>query len=305
MTLKQMETFKLLSKELNFTRTAETLGIAQSAVTNQIKDLEAELGVKLFERIAKNISLTHEGEMLIPYANRMLSVKEDIKNLYSNEGSKKTGKIVIGISDILCNTLLPQILKEFHFVCPDMKVKIVRLYDILPNQTGYEENSNPLDMLKTHQIDAALVMSPFDSLGSNFFVHKKSRQNIVLLSAYSHDFSGSNRITKDRLSDTQFLLPDKSCCYNHLFMDRMVSLGIDVDIALESNSTETLKENASTGLGLCLIPENTARKELMTHAFERVNFDMSFDVYSLLITHKDKWISGELKKFIDIAKDII
>lgn len=305
MTLKQLESFLIISEKLSFTQAAKEIGIAQSAVTNQIKDLENELNVKLFERIGKSVSLTEEGSRLIPYANRMISVKSDIYNLFNNADDNEAGRIVIGISDILSHTLLPEILREFRYSHQKTKVKLVRTYDVLPGYADTPTDMNPLKLLSDHAIDAAFVMAPSNKLGADFLLHRKSRQNISLLSAYSHDFMGEHRITGEHLSDTQFLLPDKSCCYRYLFEEKLLSEGIIPDVAFESNSIEALKENAATGLGLCLIPENTAKKELMLHSFEKVNFDTSFDVYSLLITHKNKWISGELKDFIDIAKDII
>jgi len=61
-----------LSKIKNFTRTAELLGYAQSSITVQIKQLEKELGIKLFERIGKSVSLTSEGITLVPYATKIV-----------------------------------------------------------------------------------------------------------------------------------------------------------------------------------------------------------------------------------------
>ena len=85
MDLKQLNTFLMISKLQSFTKAADTLNYAQSSVTTQIKLLEEELGVKLFERIGKNISLTHDGKKLIPYAQQMLKLSTDIKNNISEE----------------------------------------------------------------------------------------------------------------------------------------------------------------------------------------------------------------------------
>lgn len=72
MELKHLKTFLTLSKIKNFTKTAEHLNYAQSNITTQIQQLETELDVRLFERIGKSVTLTREGEKLIPYAKKMI-----------------------------------------------------------------------------------------------------------------------------------------------------------------------------------------------------------------------------------------
>lgn len=97
MELKHLNTFLALSKIKNFTKTAEYLNYAQSSVTAQIQQLEKYLNVRLFERIGKSVVLTLEGENLIPYATKMLSLSSDIEKMYAN--SDNLGRIVIGASD--------------------------------------------------------------------------------------------------------------------------------------------------------------------------------------------------------------
>ena len=84
MDLKHLQTFLTLSEIKNFTKTAEYLHYAQSNVTTQIQQLEAELNVRLFERIGKNVSLTSAGLELIPYAQKMLNLSKDI--IHNNLG---------------------------------------------------------------------------------------------------------------------------------------------------------------------------------------------------------------------------
>ena len=81
MDLRQLNAFLTITKLQNFTAAANSLGYAQSTVTTQIKLLEEELGVKLFERMGKSISLTYEGKKLLPYAKQMIKLDSDIKNV--------------------------------------------------------------------------------------------------------------------------------------------------------------------------------------------------------------------------------
>ena len=80
MNLKHLHTFLTLQEEKSFTKTASVLGCAQSGVTTQIKLLEEELGTQLFERMGKSVSLTAEGERLVPYAKKMLALSAEISS---------------------------------------------------------------------------------------------------------------------------------------------------------------------------------------------------------------------------------
>lgn len=87
MDLKQLNTFITVGTLQSFTKAAEALNYAQSSVTTQIKMLEQELNVKLFERMGKSIFLTYEGKKLLPYAKQMLKLSADIKNVVHDEAT--------------------------------------------------------------------------------------------------------------------------------------------------------------------------------------------------------------------------
>ena len=106
MTLKHLNTFLTLTQEQSFTKAAARLHCAQSGVTTHIRQLESELGVRLFERIGKHISLTPEGESLIPYAKKMLSLSDEMKTLY-----QKPGRLTIGVTESVASYLLGNIVK--------------------------------------------------------------------------------------------------------------------------------------------------------------------------------------------------
>lgn len=85
MDFRELKAFVTIGKLQSFTDSANELGYAQSTVTTQIKGLETELGVKLFDRIGKNVTLTHEGRKILPYAKQILKLSNDIKTELSND----------------------------------------------------------------------------------------------------------------------------------------------------------------------------------------------------------------------------
>lgn len=87
MQLRQLSTFRTVADALNVTRAAERLNYAQSSVTEQIKALEQDLGVRLFERSNRGLRLTPAGRRLVDYAERMLSLAEEARAAVTEVGS--------------------------------------------------------------------------------------------------------------------------------------------------------------------------------------------------------------------------
>src|SRR5690554_2116977 len=102
---------------MSFTRAAELMGYAQSSVTAQVRSLEDELGIKLFERLGRSITLTREGERLLLYAEKILKLAAEAKEAVSDSSSMK-GTLSIGAVESLCVYRLPNLLQEYRKRCP-------------------------------------------------------------------------------------------------------------------------------------------------------------------------------------------
>ena len=159
MNFKHLQTFYTLSKEKNFTKTAALLGCAQSNVTTQIRLLESELGVLLFERIGRHISLTPEGERLLPYAKKMLSLSEEISSLYHHPG-----RLTIGVTESIAVYLSGDILKEF-LEKPRSPLRILRpmafyfLFQTAPTAFYWNKNSFPKESASNQHWKRILFLS--------------------------------------------------------------------------------------------------------------------------------------------------
>ena len=123
MELRTVRTFLRVAELQSFSRAAQQLGYSQAAVTVQIKQLEQELGTQLFERIGKRIKLTENGARFIPHAMELLKVAQKAQTFISDD-SKPSGQLRIGTAESLSISVLPQILLEFHALCPAVETSI-------------------------------------------------------------------------------------------------------------------------------------------------------------------------------------
>lgn len=284
MNLKHLHIFLTLSKEKSFTKTAKVLNCAQSGVTAQIKLLEEELNVQLFERIGKTVSLTSDGERLIPYAKKILSLSTEIQTLYQN-----CRRLTIGVDESIATYLFGNILKEYTSVFPDTEVFLKIL-----------GASDYCQMLRNGEIDLAIVLdAPVKN--KSIQVLQKRKENIILFASSTHELSGKHHVSAEDFQTHATLLPPTNCTYRKLFEQTLHAEGVRPKIALETDSISVIKESSLCGIGIGLLPEFAVKKELIYHMSEKINFKMDYPMYTQILMHQDKWVSPDLEHFLEIA----
>ena len=113
------------AKNGNVTKAADKLCVSQSAVSQAIKQLEGRLDQKLFDRNARGVKLTPEGEVLFSYANNAVSLMENAQEKLENMRNLNEGAIKIGASDTICSVILLRLLKKFNIDYPEIKISVM------------------------------------------------------------------------------------------------------------------------------------------------------------------------------------
>src|SRR5215469_1063903 len=124
MEVRQLQIFRTLAEELNFTRTAERVHTVQSNVTSQIKALEEELGVPLFDRLGRRVALTDAGRRFQPFAEQALaSMEQGHRSVQS--GSEPSGPLRISAPESILTYRLPQVLRIFRKRFPNVELRFL------------------------------------------------------------------------------------------------------------------------------------------------------------------------------------
>ena len=139
MELRQLKTFQMVGKLLSFNRAADALNYAQSTVSVQIRGLEEEFGVPLFDRLGKQVVLTEAGQTLMRYAQKMLDMEEETHSELAGR-TQSQGSLCVRIPQSLGTYFLPSILQRFHARYPNVGFDINKQYVVLPSIyfNGYE-----------------------------------------------------------------------------------------------------------------------------------------------------------------------
>ncbi|URZ08921.1 LysR family transcriptional regulator [Clostridium felsineum] len=293
MDFKQLNTFITIGKYQSFTEAASVLNYAQSTVTTQIKILEEELQVKLFERIGKKVTLTYEGKKLLPYAKQMIKLSHEIKNVVIDD-EKPSGTLTIGAAESLCVLRLPFILKEYRRLYPDVEVSL-----------KFGSCADFRHFLKDNIIDVAFSLGT--KIDSNEFISEIEFDEPMVLLAYpGHPLIEKDIVYPEDIAEEPLILTEMGCSYRAVFENILSSYNIKPKLVLETGSVQAIKQFTMSGLGITLLPRVAVEEEIKDGKLVPLKWGgPNFGIISQVLYHKDKWISPALNAFLRLSKKVI
>jgi DNA-binding transcriptional LysR family regulator len=291
MEVRQLQTFCVLAEELNFTRTAERVYTVQSNVTSQIKSLEAELGVPLFDRLAKRVVLTEAGHRFRPYAEKALAAMDQGYRAVKF-GTEPAGPLHIGAPESVLTYRLPEVLKLFRKRYP--KVELVFRPD---------SDNKLADELECGKLDLAITMS--DSVdGEHLRSITMRSEDIYLFGTPDHALANAKRVYPKDLMDQTLLLTESGCGYRKKLDMQLAAANVRPQHVTEFSSVEAIKQCVLAGMGIGLLPEIVIACELRKKQFTVMNWHgAKMSIATHIVWHKDKWISPGMQAFLDVLKD--
>ena len=181
MELRLLTTFLKVAQLQSFSKAAESLGYSQSAVTVQVQQLENELGVRLFDRIGKTVSITHYGQEFIPYARDVVSAAARAVSFTVQERDL-TGTLRIGTIESIMTASFGEILPLYHEHCPHVNTQLI------------EGDTKTLsDMLMHNEVDLIYTLDDmgYDAQRIKLF---ECPQEIVIVASPKHPFAAAKQL---------------------------------------------------------------------------------------------------------------
>ncbi|WP_168122579.1 LysR family transcriptional regulator [Paenibacillus sp. HB172176] len=291
MELRQLNTFRTVASTLNFTRAAEALNYVPSNVTMQIKALEDELGVRLFDRLGKQLALTTAGKRFLTHIRDVLdkldeaySVVHDTENL--------SGTLTISANEVICAYRLPAVFQQFRSRHPNVRL----IFRSVPNQelkqSLFEGTSDIVYMLDEPVRSSALTVEPL------------LEETFRLFTAPDHPLAKRTKLQLEDFHGEVFLTNEKGCPYRTMFDRSFEKEGIDSITYLEFQSAEALKQCAISGIGIAFLPDIVTEAEVERGELVALPWQIpDLHVYTQMLWHKDKWLSPILLSFIETARE--
>ena len=194
MEIRQLKTLITVAEKLSFTRAAETLHLAQSSVSAQIKSLEQELDLKVFDRIGRRVQLTEAGRKLVAYARKMDEMTREIQSEFSADRYAR-GALTIRVPETIAAIYLPEVACRFHARHPGVALDFINCTD---QQLREELNSGRIDL-------AFLLTDAVTFKQVNVKLLKT--EELALISGPGHPFAGRAEICLADLEGQTILRP--------------------------------------------------------------------------------------------------
>lgn len=239
-TLRQLRYFHILSREGHFGRAAEAAAVSQPALSMQIKELEENLDVQLFERTARRVRLTGFGEAFAARVEGVLQSIDELEDMARTSGGRLAGRFRMGIIPTIAPYLLPGIMETLNNALPDLDLNIRESL-----------TAKLIDELIAGRLDVALVALPV----SQASLHEEELfdEEFVLVRAKTDEHLPVP--PADELREMRLLLLEEGHCFREQALAFCSLQSIRPREMLDGSSLSTLVQLVSAGLGITLIPE--------------------------------------------------
>ncbi|MGN7455717.1 LysR family transcriptional regulator [Paenibacillus pasadenensis] len=290
MELRQLHYVIQIAKELNFSRAAEKLHIAQPSLSQQLSKLEKEIGVLLVRRTTNSVELTHAGEVFVDKAQDILDRIEQLKTEMEDMAQMKRGRLVIGSLPITGSHILPIVLPEFGQRFPDIELVLV------------EDTTAKLEQLAASgQTDISLLTLPL--IDSTLVYEPLIREEITLAVPPSHPLAGRTEpIELETLREEPFIVLKKGQGFRQIALDLCAGAGFQPRIVFESSNIETVQSLVAAGMGVAFIPQMIAqgRHTEFTPSFIPLAGKPSRTL--VIASRKGRYLSKAAEAFIETMK---
>lgn len=245
MELSDITTFAAVARLGGITRAAKQLNTVQSNVTARVRALEDEIGVALFERHSRGVSLTAAGKRLLPYADRLSAITREAVLAARDDGVAK-GPLSIGSMETTAAVRLPPILARFHALSPLVELS-------LRTAPTAELIQSVLD----GELDGAFVAGPVEH--PNVIVTRAFSEELVLITASRWNTLAELRETK-RSTGISILVFRSGCTYRQKLEQILSEIGWPCGSRLEMGTLDGIVGCVAADMGVTLLPRAVAKR---------------------------------------------
>lgn len=245
MTIQQLKYIVALDEERHFARAAEVCMVSQPGLTIQLKNLEEEIGIKIFDRTKVPLTPTELGKEIISRAKKILRETNEIRDFVVNEKNQLSGEIKLGVISTLSPYLIPLFIQAMKKATPNMH------FIIREAHTG-----QLIEDVQTGAIDVALMATPTGVPG--LIEHAVFKEPFVAYLNENHPMADAAFYELQPQDKPELLLLQNEYCYNAQLLDicGLKKPGkIKEQFSFEINSIETLKNLVRAQLGFAIVPE--------------------------------------------------
>jgi DNA-binding transcriptional LysR family regulator len=279
MDLRQLEIFAKVAEMGSFSRAAEALHLTQPTVSEHIRALEDELGVRLLDRLGRGTATTRAGQLLLSYATRILALSREARQALEGYQGRMRGELVVGGSTIPGEYLLPAVIGRFREKFPEVSTRLV-----------IGGSQAVVDWVADGRVELGVVGARLPQRGLEF--HDLSPDEEVVVVPAGHPWQGRAQVTLEELSREPLIIRERGSGTRAAFESALERAGVDLAslrIAGEMGSNQAIKQAVKAGLGITVMSriavEDESRQGVL--AFLRVR-DLAVTRGFYVVTHRER-----------------
>ena len=272
MTLTELKYIVAVARERHFGKAAEACYVSQPTLSVAVKKLEEELDVKLFERSANEVSVTPLGETIVRQAQSVLEQAAAIKDIAKRGKNPLAGALTLGVIYTISPYLLPSLVRQVIEHTPEMPLMLQENFTV-----------KLLEMLRTGEIDCAILAEPFPDAG--LALAPLYDEPFMAAVPTHHPLASQTSVTSEQLkNETMLLLGAGHCFRDHVLevcpeIARFSANAEGIRKSFEGSSLETIKHMVAAGMGVTLVPRLSVPKEALAPSGKRKRDEEPFIKY--------------------------
>ena len=247
-TLRQLNVFESVVRNSSFTRAAEELHLTQPAVSMQIKQLEENIGLVMFEHLGKKIYLTEPGVEMYTYSRRISQLLREADAVLADFKGLKRGHLSISVATT-ANTFATRLLADF-----------LKRFDGVTFSLDVTNRETLLQQLENNELDLIIMGEP--PSGIDLMAEPFMENPLVIIAPSDHPLVGESAIRAARMANESFVMRDQGSGTRNAIERFFKTHGLQLHAGMEMSSNEAIKQAVEAGLGLGIVSIHTLELEL-------------------------------------------
>jgi DNA-binding transcriptional LysR family regulator len=247
MELRHLRTIAAVARHGSFTKAGEELHLAQSAISQQIRRLEGELGIQVFTRSSRSVELTAEGRLVLDYAHRVLHEVEGLQNELEELSGLLRGELKLGGMYPTGLFDLADVLADFHARHPGVAIHMVE-----------DTQDELLARLRADEIDAAFTAVDPDALGEDYAASLIWEEEFGVALPVDHPLAANEHVTLEQLAGVDLVAYRENSALRRRLEQAMNGRGLAPRNAFVCTEMGAVRALVSKGLGVAVLPNSIA-----------------------------------------------
>ncbi len=291
MELRHLRYFITVAEELNFSKAALKLYTAQPSLSQQIKDLEEDVGVKLLNRTKRKVELTEEGAVFLEQARLTLAQADKAVAMARQVSQAKQQLLRIGFVPVAEMKVFPYVLPNLRVQNPDLKIELLSL-----------NNTEQMRSLKKGELDISFTRNNFHSeeIESKFVL----REPLIFILPKDHPLAKYERIPVKALDGIDFIIPaaEQSLTLHDIILDFAKSQNIELNVVQKADNILFNINSIGMGLGCTILPGYIAPLTMSNTVIRPLDVELPY--LDLYVSYRKNSSSAAVEKFVELLTKV-